>query len=281
MRSTRNGSQLYPDHPVSSEKIYFHTSHYREGYDPNQEQVHELKRFAPNAFSRFSLPAPKSHRSRPSVPSPGGPRRIPDPAYAKTVHDSTRRFKESISNGDSTSALEALIPTGIITGPSPRDDLDKMASEAARTSGVMRLLFLPKMAKLALWMGDFDRAEQYASESLRWATQRSGTDRDDEDAIHDGNMVLGLIALQRGHKERAKEHLVASAHTQGSLEMRMGGPNLTLADALFKAGEREAVIEYLDGCGMFWRRGRSELQKWIERIRRGEDPQFDITHLSS
>ncbi|MFL6304099.1 MAG: hypothetical protein ACJ72H_11200 [Candidatus Sulfotelmatobacter sp.] len=145
----------------------------------------------------------------------------------------------------------------------------------------MRLLFLPKMAKLALWMGDIHVAEQYASESLLWATQGSGSDRDDEDAIHDGNMVLGLIALRRGDKERARQHLLASAQTEGSLEMRMGGPNLTLADALFKAGDRETVIEYLEGCGMFWRRGRSKLKEWIERIRRGEDPEFDTTHLSS
>jgi len=136
------------------------------------------------------------------------------------------------------------------------------------------------MAKQAFWIGDIDRAERYASEALRLTAQRASVAQDDDDAIHDAHMVLGLVALRHGDKEGAKQHLLASVRTAGSLEMRMGGPNLTLADELLKIGESEVVIQYLEGCRVFWRGEKGELGRWIERIRRGEDSEFDITYFS-
>jgi hypothetical protein len=57
-----------------------------------------------------------------------------------------------------------FFPRGILTGPSPKEELEKLELDAARTSH--RVLFLPNMAKLALWAGDTDKAERYASEAL-------------------------------------------------------------------------------------------------------------------
>jgi hypothetical protein len=241
----------------------------------------DLRRFLPRAFSGLSLPKTESRQFNVGVPQGTLSGRNPDPAYSKIVRDSTRRFKEAISNGDSAGAVEALLPTGIITAPNPEEELHKLESEADRASGTTRLLFIPRMAKLALWIGDIGKAERYASETLHLTAQSSGIPVDSDEAIHDGNMVLGLVALRRRDKERAKQHLLASVRTAGSLEMKMGGPNLTLADELLKIGEREAVIEYLEGCRIFWRRERGELGKWIEKIRKGEDPEFDISHFSS
>jgi hypothetical protein len=135
------------------------------------------------------------------------------------VHESARRFKQSISLGDVTGALEALLPAGIMTGPSPKEELEKLELEAARTSH--RVLFLPNRAKLALWAGDTDKAERYASEALH-----SIAGRDIEEAVHDGNMVLGLIALRQRDKDRAKEYLLEveiSVPRQAAAELALDG----------------------------------------------------------
>jgi hypothetical protein len=87
-------------------------------------------------------------------------------------------------------------------------------------------------------------------------------------------MVLSLIALRQGDKDRAKEHLLASARTEGFLEMNISGPNLALANELLKLGERDAVAEYLGSCRAFWSPGRATLDKWIDQLRAGEDPDF-------
>lgn len=102
-----------------------------------------------------------------------------------------------------------------------------------------------------------------------------------EEAVHHGDMVLGLIALRRGDKVRAKEHLLASAHTEGYLEMEMIGPNLTLANELLRAGEREVVAKYLETCRAFWSGGWGIVDKWIAEIRKGATPNFDPLYFSS
>ena len=116
---------------------------------------------------------------------------------------------------------------------------------------------------------------------LRLTLGRGRVSIDMEEAIHDGNLVLGLVALRHGDKERAKQHLLASVRTEGSFEMKMVGPNLSLAHELLKAGERETVLEYLDGCKCFWRGERGELEHWKARIRNGEDPEFDGLYFSA
>jgi hypothetical protein len=245
-----------------------------------QALVQNLRRFLPKELSHFSSLAADSDSSFAlSLPTALYPN--PDPEFSETVRASVRRFKESISQGNRPAALEALLSTGIITAPSPQGELERLEMEAARASGTRRLLLLPKMAKLALWMGDADKAERYASEILRLTMRPRSGRLDCEEAIHDGNMVLGLLALRRGDKEGAKEHLLASVHTDGSLEMAMIGPNLTLANELLRAGEREVVLEYLEMCRTFWSGGRKVLERWISQIRRGEDPAFDLLYFSS
>jgi hypothetical protein len=99
------------------------------------------------------------------------------------------------------------------------------------------------------------------------------------EGTHDGNMVLGLVALVRGDTEKAKACLRESARTNGGGYMSMTGPNLSLAGELLKRNEREVVIEYLRECHRFWVDGRKTLDIWIEKIRSGDDLQFDPLHF--
>jgi hypothetical protein len=240
--------------------------------------LQDVKRFLPSAFSS-AYAATDASSSRDS--GSAAFRLNPDPAYVNTVRTAVAEFKKSVLLGNVTQALDALRPTGTLTGPSPKEELQRLELDAARVSGTQRLLFLPRMAKRALWAGDVGRAEQCASEILRLTLRPGRVPFDMEEAIQDGNLVLGLVALRHGDKERAKQHLLASVRTEGSFEMKMVGPNRSLAHELLKAGERETVLEYLDGCKFFWRGERGELENWKARIRNGEDPEFDGLYFSA
>jgi hypothetical protein len=242
--------------------------------------VKGLRRFFPSASSVHGSPGIKHLPV--FVSEPALPVSDPDPQYAEVVRAAVQEFKEAINKGDLTTAVAALKRTGLLSDvPSLKDELERLELDAARKGGSSRLRFLPRMAKLALWLGETDKAAGYASEALRLTLPPQVDPFDTSaDAIHDANMVTGVLALRRGDIEGAKQCLLASARTRGSLELRQLGPNLTLADELLKKGEREAVIQYLDHCRSFWAQGQRLVDKWVTEIRDGTDPQFDILHLS-
>lgn len=244
-----------------------------------QALVQNLRRFLPKQFAHFSAQTAESEKSSPlQLPEALYPN--PDPAYSERVRVAVQQFRDSLLRGNLTVALEAVFSTEIITPPNPQRELELLELEAARTPGARRLLLLPRMAKLSLWLGDPEKAEAYASEILRLTGARGGR-LEREGAIHDGHMVLGLLALRRGDKARAGAHLLDSARIDSSPEMKMIGPNLTLANELLRAGERQAVSEYLDMCRTFWPGGRKALGQWIAQIRAGQDPMFDPLYFSS
>ncbi len=70
-------------------------------------------------------------------------------------------------------------------------------------------------------------------------------------AIHIANTFLGLIAMKNGDVEKAKKHLIASALTPGSPQLKSFGPNMLLAKELLKINERRIVLQYLKMCGHF------------------------------
>ncbi len=93
-------------------------------------------------------------------------------------------------------------------------------------------------------------------------------------AIHQANVVLGLIALERHEVELAEQYLLAAARTPGSSQLKGMGPNMLLAKKLLDNGRRGAVLRYLDGCGNFWRLSMGRLWKWKLQIRAGHTPNF-------
>jgi hypothetical protein len=208
-----------------------------------------------------------------------GPSSSPDGTYLAIVRPAMKEFKEALISGSVDGAIKALGPTGLLAAEdSPQNELRELERKLARVSGVRRLEFLPQAAKLAFWTGDTKAAEEYAAEALR--LERSHGPSGDGEATHDGNMVLGLVALEHGNTERAKMHLLESTNTNVSGSMRMTGPNLSLASELLKRNEHEVVISYLQECKRFWIDGRNTIDAWIETIRNSENPKFDPLHLS-
>lgn len=242
--------------------------------------VQILARFFPTVLAKI-VSEPLNH---PSL----GPRSLknlsalssePDREYLGVVRSAVNEFKEALASGDVGRAFKALVPTGILAEmDGTQKELLELETRLYRTAGTRRLEFLPRLAKLALWAGDISKAEGYAKEAVSLEPPEDSVS--DGEATHDGNMVLGLIALDRGDTEQAKRHLIESSRTTGLGYMRMTGPNLSLASELLKRNEQQAVIQYLGECRRFWIDGQKNLDGWIEKIRSGSDPQFDPLHFS-
>lgn len=93
-------------------------------------------------------------------------------------------------------------------------------------------------------------------------------------AVQDGNLVLGRIAVKEGRITQAKEHLIAAGNSPGSPQMNSFGPDLSLAKDLLAKGERDVVIQYLELCRRFWKLHEGRLDRWIREIGDGKVPDF-------
>jgi len=142
-----------------------------------------------------------------------------------------------------------------------------------KTPGEQRFYELGPAAKSALEAGEPEKAKQYASELLESAPKFKN-DWNYGNALHEGNIVLGRIALQRGDIARAKEHLLAAGQTPGSPQLDSFGPNMTLAKELLEKGERDTVLNYLQSCAKFWKMSGDKLRTWSATIKGGGTPDF-------
>jgi tetratricopeptide (TPR) repeat protein len=136
-----------------------------------------------------------------------------------------------------------------------------------------RFYELGALATSAFEAGETATAQKYASELLISAPKFKN-DWNYGNALYEGNVVLGRLALERGDIAGAKEHLLAAGQTPGSPQLDSFGPNMTLAKELLEKGEREVVLTYLQSCVSFWKMGGDKLQAWIATIRGGGTPDF-------
>jgi hypothetical protein len=124
---------------------------------------------------------------------------------------------------------------------------------AAAKTDQERFWELPYAAKLSMDLEEVEDARKYATELLNLAAQFKSDLGGYGNAIHDGNMVLGRIAVREGHIEEARQYLLRSGKTPGSPTLDSFGPNMSLAKDLLEKGERQAVLEYFQECHKFWR----------------------------
>jgi peroxiredoxin len=88
--------------------------------------------------------------------------------------------------------------------------------------------------------------------------------------INAGNSVLGRIALAHGDVAEAQARLRASLDVAESTDFRFAGPDMTLAGDLADAGERDAVISYLESSREFWPHDRGLVDHYIKSIKAGK-----------
>jgi tetratricopeptide (TPR) repeat protein len=132
---------------------------------------------------------------------------------------------------------------------------------------------LGSVAKAAFDAGNLIRAKAYASHLLK----KYGRDKDFpsyDDAVFEGNQILGRVALRNGNITRAKVHLLDSVRISGSPTLSTFGPDMTLAKELLERAQKTAVIEFLHLCAKFWKDEGGLLKDWEADIRKGRMPDF-------
>jgi hypothetical protein len=168
----------------------------------------------------------------------------------------------------STSINQRRRATGQVSPELELAHVELMAGKDATT----RTPLLARLARSAYAAHNYPKAETYAVEALE--ASKRGEFWWTGDAIHDGNLVLGRLALQRGDNTAASEFLIAAGKTPGSSNLASMGPGMALARDLFKAGEKDAVIAYLEECRAFWKANRGKLAEWLALVRAGLLPDF-------
>lgn len=132
---------------------------------------------------------------------------------------------------------------------------------------------LSKLAKLAVVAGLDDRAARYANLLLGTFKVEAGQSKLAVGGpIHDGNMVLGQVALHRGDRAGAQQSLLKAGATPGSPLLNQFGPNFSLARDLLGVGSRDVVLKYCDEVSKFW--GDPKLGTWRSAIAAGQTPDF-------
>src|SRR5262245_31298413 len=132
---------------------------------------------------------------------------------------------------------------------------------------ITRNPFLPRLARAAFLAADYPRAQRYANQALE--ASQHGVFWWTGDAIHQGNIVLGRLALRANELEEARRRLVAAGKTPGSSSLNSTGPSMQLAKDLLDRGAADTVLQYLEECGKFWEGDRGKLPEWIALIKAG------------
>ncbi|PHS27180.1 MAG: hypothetical protein COA83_01270 [Methylophaga sp.] len=151
-------------------------------------------------------------------------------------------------------------------------DFLKVADSDIRSS------ILTKAAKTAFEAKEYSDAKSYANELLNTADSvKKGWNYGN--AIHDGNMILGRLAIVGGDITLAKKYLIKAGNTLGSPQLNSFGPNMSLAKYLTDIGENDAVIQYFNLCKKFWKMENGRLDSWSASLRGGGKPYYGTNLL--
>lgn len=149
-----------------------------------------------------------------------------------------------------------------------------MGEQSLNTSPLDRFYRLDDVAEVALEAAEFDKAGAYSQELLDTAPNYE-SNWNYGNAIHNGNVILGRIALQSRDLQRAGEYLLKAGETRGSPQLGSFGPNMNLVKELLEIGQRSVVIRYFDLCAGFWESGQDRLRRWRVDVEQGRVPDFD------
>ena len=141
-----------------------------------------------------------------------------------------------------------------------------------------RFYALTDAAKASFEIGKLEEARGFAQEVLNLAP-RFTRDWNYGNALHDGHMVLGRIALREGAVETAEKELLLTGATPGSPQLDSFGPNMSLAKDLLEQNHIDAVVDYCGLCAKFWKMERGDLRRWTARAKAGGVPNFGANLL--
>jgi hypothetical protein len=145
-------------------------------------------------------------------------------------------------------------------------------------SDEIRFYALNDAAKEAFVLGKIFEARQYATTLLEMAPKFK-KDWNYGNAIQDGNLVLGRIAVYEGKIAEAKIYLIEAGKSPGSPQMDTFGPNMSLAKDLLVKGEKDVVLQYFELCRKFWEMHRGRLDEWSQDVKNNQMPDFGANLL--
>ena len=183
---------------------------------------------------------------------------------------------ERPGSADSSERLAAVQRLAQLRSRFPRDNAQVLTDIEQQTTGAggeTRFYALSDLAKAALAAGNNEKAGNYATELIATAA-RYPDNWNYGNAIHNGNMILGRIALHKGDVASARHYLLESGRTPGSPQLGSFGPNVTLAKELIDINERDTALQYFTLCKSFWGMGVQKLGDWSEIVRSGGTPDF-------
>ena len=156
---------------------------------------------------------------------------------------------------------------------SPQEILEDLERDRDGGDDSRQFFMLDEVTKAAAHAGAFDKASEYAKELLSEAA-KNADDPNYGNAIHDGNTVLGRVALRQGDISKASMLLLEAGRTPGSIQLNSFGPDMTLALELLEKGKRDVVLQYFVLCRRFWASGSQQLDAWSKTVREGGIPKF-------
>jgi tetratricopeptide (TPR) repeat protein len=192
----------------------------------------------------------------------------------KSIRDPSAQLKNAANALQELKAADE-VRLGTALPADPQKNAEKSERDIVLNT-LSRIHALPRLAKAAFDAGQVEEARRYAADALEAAQSEKlpAAYRDNGDAIHQGNLLLGRCALAKGEIEQAKQYLIASGKTKGSAILASVGPSMTLAKELLERGETDAVLEYFQLCTSFWHHPDSPLDQWSDEVKRGQVPEF-------
>jgi TonB family protein len=238
--------------------------------DPQGKVANAEALTGPEALRTPALDAVRQWKYRPVMRGGGTVAAYTDAIVTFFLKD--KPFKASPNLTEEVTALQRIAE---LTKRFPRSKQQILADLEQDSGGEDTQWYsaaLPRLAKAALDAGEWDAAERYARELLD--SSKEPRDWNYGNALHDGNMVLGLAAIQHDDLAAARKYLIAAGQTAGSPQLNSFGPNMTLAKALLQKGDKETVLEYFSLCRAFWKMGGARLDEWSATVRGGGIPSF-------
>lgn len=93
-----------------------------------------------------------------------------------------------------------------------------------------------------------------------------------------GETILGRLALAHGDAQTAKEMLMASLKPPAKFRNPVFEPNMTLAQDIFEAGDRDTVVAFLEASRAVWKFDRGRIDRMIGFVKKA--PSADLVQLS-
>ncbi|MFO1412400.1 MAG: hypothetical protein U1F10_00495 [Burkholderiales bacterium] len=195
---------------------------------------------------------------------------LAQPSWASETVPTSAGFEELSERTPLSTDKEAKLRSGLVT------EAGKAASQLAEArTPEERYYALPRGAVAAFVLGNYADARSNANETLTTA-ELYKDNWNYGNAQHDGHAVLGLLALQDGDDNLAREELRLAGATPGSPQLASFGPSMHLAKAMLAKGYAADVLAYFRQCRRFWTTGGAWLDTWEAKVREWQTPNFTL-----